>query len=205
MADKRADKRADKKADKKLPSTFVNMVIALTLISVVSALALAFTYSVTKDAIAQVGAKETLKALHQVLPEFNNDPIKEKYALDNPEFKDIEFYPAKKDGQLVGTAVQTYSDNGYGGRISLMVGFDNTDKITSVAILKQSETPGLGNRMVEPSFKDQFNGKDPSTFKLKVKKDGGDVDAITAATITSRAFCDAVEKAYQAILKGGRK
>jgi electron transport complex protein RnfG len=192
-------------ANKKLPSTFANMVIVLTSISVVSALALAFTYSATKDAIAQVGVKRTLKALQQVLPEFNNDPTGEKYTVEEPEFKDMELYPARKDDQPVGTAVQTYSDNGYGGRILLMVGFDNAAKIIAISVLKQTETPGLGNKMVAPTFKDQFKGKDPSAFKMTVRKDGGEVDAISAATISSRAFCDAVDRAYRALLKGGRK
>ncbi|MDQ1353455.1 MAG: H+/Na+-translocating ferredoxin:NAD+ oxidoreductase subunit [Acidobacteriota bacterium] len=192
-------------ADKKLPSTFANMVIVLTLVSVISALALAFTYSVTKDAIAQVGVKRTLKALQDVLPEFNNDPVKEKYTLEDPEFKDIELYPARKDDQLVGTAVQTFSDNGFGGRIVLMVGFDAVARIRNISVLNQTETPGLGNKMTEPKFKDQFNGKDPSAFKMKVRKDGGEVDAISAATISSRAFCDAADRAYRALLNGGRK
>lgn len=192
-------------ADKKLPSTFANMVIVLTLVSVISALALAFTYSATKDAIAQVGVKRTLKALRDVLPEFNNDPVKEKYTLEDPEFKDIEFYPARKDDQPVGTAVQTFSDNGFGGRIVLMVGFDAAARIRNISVLNQTETPGLGNKMTGPKFKDQFNGKDPSVFNIKVKKDGGEVDAISAATISSRAFCDAADRAYRALLKGGRK
>ncbi|MCU0288308.1 MAG: RnfABCDGE type electron transport complex subunit G, partial [Acidobacteria bacterium] len=140
-------------SDKKLPSTFANMVIVLTLVSVVSALALAFTYSKTKDAIAQVGVKKTLKALQQVLPEFNNDPIGEKYILAGEEFKDIELYPAKKDGQLIGTAVQTFSNNGYGGRIILIVGFDNENKISGISVVQQTETPGLGNKMNDLSFK----------------------------------------------------
>jgi electron transport complex protein RnfG len=192
-------------ADKKLPSTFANMVLVLTLVSVISALALALTYSATKDAIAQVGVKRTLKALQDVLPEFNNDPVKEKYTLEDPEFKDIELYPASKDNQPVGTAVQTFSDNGFGGRILLMVGFDDAAKILGISVLKQTETPGLGNKMTEPKFKDQFKGKDPSLFDMKVKKDGGEVDAISAATISSRAFCDAMDRAYRALLKGGRK
>ncbi len=59
--------------------------------------------------------------------------------------------------------------------------------------------------MTEPKFKDQFNEKNPAEFALKVKKDGGPVDAITAATISSRAFCDAVQRAYNTLKKGGQK
>jgi electron transport complex protein RnfG len=192
---------------KKLPSTFLNMVMVLIIISLVSALALGFTYSVTKNAIAQVEVKRTLTALEQVLPEFNNNPNDEKYTLDDSDnkYKDLEIYPAKKDGQPIGTAVKTYSDKGFNERIWLMVGFDNHNKINKISVLKHKETPGLGNKMAEPRFKDQFNGKDPANFKLKVKKDGGDVDAISAATISSRAFCDAAERAYQALLAGGKK
>jgi electron transport complex protein RnfG len=86
-----------------------------------------------------------------------------------------------------------------------MVGFDNHNKIHKTKVLEQKETPGLGTKMKDPKFKKQFEGKDPAAFTLKVKKDGGQVDAISAATITSRAFCDAARRAYQALLKGGKK
>jgi len=187
---------ADKK---KLPSTFFNMVMVLTCIALVSALALGFTYSSTKDAIAQVEVKRTLKALEEVLPEFNNNPNDEKYILEDEAYKDMEFFPAKKDDQSVGIAVRTYSDNGFNERIWLMVGFTTDLKINAISVLKHKETPGLGTKMKEPKFKDQFNGKDPANFKLIVSKDGGQVDAISAATISSRAFCEATQKAYTAV------
>jgi electron transport complex protein RnfG len=190
---------ADKK---KLPSTFFNMVVVLTAIALASALALGITYSATKDAIAMVEVKRTLKALNKVMPGFDNNPYEERYTLDDEEYEDMEFFPAKKGGQSVGTAVRTYSDNGFNERIWLMVGFSADLKINSISVIKHKETPGLGTKMKEPKFKDQFNGKDPAAFKLKVKKDGGDVDAISAATITSRAFCDATEKAYFALKEG---
>jgi electron transport complex protein RnfG len=193
---------ADKKK-KKLPSTFANMLIVLSVISLVSALALGFTYSITKEPIEMVKVKRTLKALGNVLPGFNNSPDQEKYTLEG--FDGLEFYPAAKDGQLVGTAVKTYSDKGFNERIWLMVGFDSSNKINNIDVLEQKETPGLGTKMKEPKFKSQFPGKDPTSFRLKVKKDGGDVDAISAATISSRAFCDAVERAYRALLAGGKK
>lgn len=191
--------------NKKLPSTFPNMVIVLTLIALVSALALGFTYSGTKKAIAMVEVKRTLKALGEVLPEFNNSPDKEKYTLAGKDYKQLEFYPAKKDGQPVGTAVKTFSDSGFNERIWLMVGFDKDNKINRIAVLKHKETPGLGTKMKKARFKNQFNGKDPVRFKLKVKKDGGDVDGISAATISSRAFCEAAQKAYDALLQGDKK
>ena len=79
-----------------------------------------------------------------------------------------------------------------------MVGFNTNGDIVSISVLSHSETPGLGAKMTEPSFVSQFEGKNPASFKLAVKKDGGDIDAITASTITSRAYADAVQKACNA-------
>jgi electron transport complex protein RnfG len=129
-----------------------------------------------------------------VLPEFNNDPTTE--IIKEGE---LEIYPAKKDNVLVGYAVKTYTDKGFSGRFWLMVGFKMDGSLKDVSVLEQNETPGLGTKMKEPKFKNQFLGKIPGIFKLSVKKDGGDVDAITAATISSRAFCDAVQRGYDTI------
>ena len=85
--------------------------------------------------------------------------------------------------------------NGFGGKIELMVGMLQNGIINKVSVLSQAETPGLGANMVNDKFKGQFDGKDPQTFTLKVKKDGGDVDAITAATISSRAVSEAIQRA----------
>jgi electron transport complex protein RnfG len=86
-----------------------------------------------------------------------------------------------------------------------MAGFRPDGTIINISVLEQKETPGLGTKMTEPGFKDQFNEKNPAEFQLKVKKDGGPVDAITAATISSRAFCDAVQRAYNTLQKGVKK
>ena len=108
---------------------------------------------------------------------------------------------AEKNNKLVGVAVKTYSDKGYGGDISIMVGISPDGSIINTAVMSQKETPGLGTKMKEPKFKDQFKGKNPGSYILKVKKDGGNVDAITAATISSRAYCEAIEKAFNAFKK----
>lgn len=189
--------------NKKLPSTFLNMLIVLTVVALVSALALAFTYTATKEARELAKLKKTLKALEKVLPEFNNRPNDEKYSVNG--YDGLEFYPAQKNGNRVGTAIKTYSDAGFNERILIMVGFDTENKIINTWVVEQKETPGLGTKMKDPKFRAQFKGKDPLSYKIKVKKDGGEVDAITAATITSRAFCQAVELAYQALSKGEKK
>lgn len=86
-----------------------------------------------------------------------------------------------------------------------MAGFKPDGTIINITVLEHKETPGLGTKMTEPSFKDQFVDKNPGNYELKVKKDGGPVDAITAATISSRAYCDAVQRAYNTLKKGGIK
>ncbi len=93
-----------------------------------------------------------------------------------------------------GYAVEGRSGEGYGGDIVLMVGFKKDKKtVISYKVLQASETPGLGMKLKTPEFADQFSGKDGSA--LKVKKDGGDIEAITSATITSRAVCKAIADA----------
>jgi electron transport complex protein RnfG len=127
------------------------------------------------------------------------------YRLPTGEGDSLDIYPAKLNGEIVGFAVNTYTKKGFSGNISLMTGFKSDGTILNIAVLEQKETPGLGTKMNEPEFKEQFNGKNPAEFVLKVKKDGGPVDAITAATISSRAFCDAVWRAYNSLQKGGQK
>ena len=100
------------------------------------------------------------------------------------------------NGVFQGAAVKT-SEGGFGGKIDMMVGFLADGTIKGTSVLSHAETPGLGANMTG-KFKDQFVDKNPADFRLIVKKDGGDVDAITAATITSRAFSKAVDKAYKA-------
>jgi electron transport complex protein RnfG len=86
---------------------------------------------------------------------------------------------------------------GFGGPIAIKVGFDINGVIWNTKVLSQAETPGLGAKCVEPSFYDQFKGFNPAEKTLAVKKDGGDVDAITASTITSRAYADGLALAVK--------
>jgi len=170
------------------------MIMSLTFISLAMAAALGFVYTSTKGPIEQANQKKVVDAIAKVVPAFDNDPVKEQYAL----FADgdsVYFFPAKKGGVLVGTAVKTFTQKGFSGRINIMVGLLPDGTINKTEVLEQKETPGLGTLMKEPKFKDQFDGKNPVDFKLMVKKDGGDVDAITAATISSRAYCDALQRA----------
>jgi electron transport complex protein RnfG len=189
----------------KTESTFRNMVLSLTLISLVASACLGFVYVMTKEPIELSLLNKKLNAIKQVVPDFTNNPNEDMFRLPTGDGDSLDIYPAKKDGEIIGYAVNTYTKTGFAGNISLMAGFKPDGTIISISVLEQKETPGLGTKMNEPGFKDQFNNKNPSEFRLKVKKDGGPVDAITSATISSRAFCDAVQRAYNTIQKGGLK
>lgn len=180
----------------KRKSSFINMVITLFLVAAVAALALGGVYTVTKEPIAIAKQKKLEAAIKSVLPEF--DTIKEAKFID-PEGKDsLTFYYAFKNGEEIGAAIKTYTMEGFSGKIELMVGLLADGTINNTAVLAHKETPGLGDKMdvSKSDFPLQFKGKNPNDFKLDVTKDGGNVDAITAATISSRAFCDALDRAY---------
>lgn len=190
----------------KVESNFKNMTLTLLVISFIASAALGLVYQSTKEPIAKAQMSKINSAIEAVVPEFNNQPFEESFTAD-VDGGTLTFYPAKKDGQLVGTAVKTFSNNGFSGLIELMIGFMPDGSIYKIAVVSHKETPGLGDKMEssKSNFSLQFEGKNPDTFKVKVKKDGGDVDAITASTISSRAYCDAVMRAYNALKEGGKK
>jgi electron transport complex protein RnfG len=191
----------------KKESTLMNMIIALFVITFVASASLGLVYQVTKEPIAAARLAKKMEAIQNVVPEFNNQPSTEEYKIAAENGDSLTFYPAKKDGELVGTAVESNTNLGFSGEIKIMVGFLPDGTIKDVAVLEHKETPGLGDKMErkKSDWSVQFQGKNPANFKIAVKKDGGDVDAITASTISSRAFCDAVERAYKTFLKGGEK
>ena len=191
---------------KTIESTFWTMTITLLVVTVVSAGLLAYINKLTKGPIKEAELKGQRIALQQVLPAFDNDPIKQSDTIPSDiqgSAYDLVVFPAYKNGKLVGVAIKTFTLKGFAGRFDVMVGFLPDGTIYNSQVLEYSETPGLGSK-IDPKksdFSKQFRGKNPATFKLKVKKDGGDVQAITAATISSRAYCDALQRAYLAFKK----
>jgi len=183
----------------KLESTMRNMILSLFLISAVMSAALAYVYLLTKDQIELSKKLKEVNAIKAVLPEFTNDPTQTKLEIDG-----LTIYTAQKDQDTIGYAVKSTTNKAFSGTFTIMVGFLPDGTINNVEIIDQKETPGLGDK-IKTKWKDQFKSKNPRTFKMKVKKDGGEVDAITAATISSRAFCDAIDKAYKIIKKGGEQ
>ena len=186
---------------KNLESTFINMAIVLVSIAFLSSASLAYVYKLTKDKIEVSKKSKQLEAIKEViLPDYGNSPSEEMYKIKIEEGGELECYPAKQNGELKSVAVKTYTKNAFGGEMWLMVGMLPDGTINKISVIDQKETPGLGTKVTEESFTSQFVGKNPNSYKLKVKKDGGDVDAITAATISSRAVCDAIERAYKAFV-----
>ena len=185
----------------KLKSTLPNIILSLTAVCVLAGTALAATNNYTEKTIAAAMEVELQNAIKKVVPEFDNNPADDKYkavaAGDS-----LTIYPAKKSGKTIGYAIESYTKDGFSGLIRIMVGFDSEGKLHNFSVLEHNETPGLGSKMQEwfSTDKNRQNilGRDMTKGSLKVTKDGGDIDAITASTITSRAFLDAVNLAYAA-------
>lgn len=188
---------------KKLESTFLNMVLSLVLIAVVAAAGLAGIYSLTKEKIDDQQNQKRQAAIREVvLPnaeatveiQITSDTIREE-----ENGKQWVIHNIHQDGQFIGAAVET-SGTGFGGEQKLMVGFNPEGEIINYTVLEHQETPGLGDK-ISNWFKTEKGNQDIRGRKggeLLVKQDGGDVDAITAATISSRAFLKAIREAYSA-------
>ncbi len=184
--------------DKKNP-TIAQMVIVLLLIAVVCSAGVAAVYDATKDTIQKQKEQKEQASLTLVLPEHDNDPTKDMVTI---KLNDAEYqcYVAKKGDAPVGYAVKAGNMSGYNGHVEVLTGFKPDGTIINTQATVLAETPGLGQKAIEPKYHDQFNEKNPKAFRLTVKKDGGDVDAISAATITSRAYAHAVQTAYDALM-----
>lgn len=179
------------------------MFISLSLICLTVALLLAQVNRLTAEPIAEAKAMKLQNAIREVVPPFDNDPVAEAYRMPDNSGDSLLVYPAKSGDELVGFAINSFSGNGFSGTIRIMVGFDMAHEIVNYAVLQHAETPGLGAKMTD-WFRESTKpgqsivGRDLSQGMLSVTKDGGEVDAITASTITSRAFMEAVNRAYSA-------
>lgn len=179
-----------------MESSLKNMVLVLFTITLLSSAAVGGVYMLTEEPIAQAKELAVKDALAQVLPQFEATTQQSIEVNQLP----IVAHTATIAGETVGYAVESISKNGFGGAVRLMVGFDTEGKILNINVLEQKETPGLGTKMADEgnvllaSLKD----KNAAEVNMTVKKDGGDIDALTAATISSRAYAEAVAIAYEA-------
>ncbi len=174
---------------------------ALLIICLIATALLAGTNLITSEKI-ELNAVETEKMSRMlVLPEGKS--YGEVTVLENG----ITYCQGTDDsGNQVGY-VFTAGAKGYGGTVSVMVGLDNEGTITGVEILSHAETPGLGANAVKPDFKERFIGKNGELTVNKTSNDGQNIQAITAATITSKAVTNAVNSITAAFeelnLRGG--
>ena len=183
-------------------SSFKNMTVCLFAICIVCSSLLAGVYALTKAPIDAAAKAKNEAAIMEVLPA-GAVTIEEERTVDFDGASYTYNLAYDQQGNTVGCAVNV-SPVGFGGPIVIKVGFDANGVICNTKVLSQAETPGLGAKCVEPAFSEQFKGWNPSARKLSVKKDGGDVDAITASTITSRAYADGLALAvnvFEAIAK----
>lgn len=189
---------------KKLESSLKNMLLVLTGVTIIAVGLLAYVNELTKEPIAAANMKTLNGALKSVVPAFTNNPVAECDTIfeekNGKKLVQYIVYPAKNGDQLVGTAVQATS-LGFGGEIKVLVGFDSEGKIYDYSLLSHVETPGLGSKAdiwFKKGNKGDIVGMNPGATPLVVKNDGGQIDAITASTITTRAFLNAVNAAYAA-------
>lgn len=193
-----------------MKNKFLKNCLALFVITLVAGVSLAFVNEVTKEPIAKAQDKARLEAYEVVYPnaEFkvmdNSDEILkasskslEKENLSQCSVDDV-LSVTDKNGNLIGYVFSATSPSGYGGDIKVAIGVSNkTNKITGFTVLSHSETAGLGAKATEDEFKSQFIGK--SANGINYTKNGAsndtEIDALSGATITSNAVCEAVDSA----------
>jgi len=164
----------------------LGLVASLTVIAAVCAAVLAYVNDLTKGPIAEMKVKQEQDAVRAVMPP----------GVTSIEKADGYFVGKGADGKELGYAATGLDPKGYGGDIVLMVGFEKDRKtLVCYKTLVATETPGLGMKLGTPEFADQFRGKDAT--QLKLKKKGGQIEAITSATITSKAVLRAIADAQK--------
>jgi Na+-translocating ferredoxin:NAD+ oxidoreductase subunit G len=184
------------------------LTFSLALIASVAAALLGGVYLLTQEPIEAALQAKTNAALGEVLPAFNNRPGEETERIDG-----VTFYIGRTDGKISGIAGETVTPKGYNGNITVLAGLTPDGTITTVLVTRQAETPGLGTVVCERKRQktlsglikgeketglppnpvlDQFSGMKAEEAPWRVKKDGGQIDAVTGATVTSRAVTEAV-------------
>ena len=179
----------------------IRMIVVLTVISFVMGLTLSLVESVTREPIEYSRLKFVKgPAILSILTDYDNDPIKDykkDVSLKSPDGTLIHksLFPAKKNGKPFAVAFEV-SGRGYHGKLGIMIGIEiKSEKLLGMRVMTHSETPGLGARAVEPEFYKQFSGL--SLKDVALKDNGGKINAITGATITSQGVISAVRKGIE--------
>ena len=183
-----------------MKNSLKNMVLSLGLITLIGSAAVGYVYRLTQEPIANAKHARVISTLATVLPPFEGQPVADTVEVNGAK---VVVFTALADGAVVGYAVESTTQRGFGGEIRLMTGFTPAGEIIRIEVLGHTETPGFGDKIEsgKSDFAVQFRGRTPGgDFNMSVRRDGGDVDAITASTVSSRAFIDAVQRAYDAFL-----
>lgn len=186
----------------------LRVVLVLVAIAMFSAVLLAWVNRVTREPIAENKKAETKRAIAVVLSGLSTYSYPETPLEMSVDESPVHYFPATDEaGQTLGYALIVKGPNGFSNDFDMMVGVDSTGRVIDTYVLDHKETPGLGDGMTKEKFKSQFRGRSLAGTRWRVKKDGGDIDALTAATITSRAFTRGVQRALTAFgrLKEGSK
>lgn len=175
------------------------MILSLGIITIVAGALLGGMYAITKEPIAEAESRQLTASIAEVAPKFDNSPEADKDSVVL-EGKKFIIYPALENGVLTGAAVLGTTMEGFSGEVTVLCGFEADGTVKDFRVIRHAETPGLGAKMEEwfhdPTGARSVIGKNPSVEKFVVSKDGGDIDAITAATISSRAFLGVMRNAY---------
>ena len=174
---------------------------AMFIVALISSILLTLVHNLTQQPIKEAKDKLISDGINEVIiTKFDNNPFAEKITLrrDNTRYT---IYPARDKGYVTSIVMNSFSNNGFGGRIDIIVGFLLDGTVSGYKVISHKETPGLGSKINEEAFKQQVVGKNPSSKTFKVRQDGGEIDAVTGATISSRALIDAIQKAYNGYLK----
>lgn len=189
----------------------LSMVMTLIVVCSLAALALAAVSEITRAPIAEAKRRKKLEAIQYVLPQkaqpdgvktppeplFANNPSADALIVKLDGDSEIEVYPARDaEGKFIALAIPISDPKGYGGQIKMMIGLDASGKVIRISLLEHKETPGLGDAIGKDKFLGPLLAQDAQSLVWKVKKDKGGVDAITAATISSRAALRAISSAF---------
>lgn len=185
---------------RKIKSTFLNMTVIMTAVAIISAAAVTYVYQLTLPAVTENMKKAEVEAISDIFgDEFDNNPIAEKTAVPMKKgIKELNIYPLRKQDMIYAIAVKSYTNKGFGGELEIMTGFYIDGTMAGYKVLNHKETPGLGSKIMENEFISQFIGLKIEGGKLKLRKEGGQIDGITSATISSKALLDAVNNAKKA-------
>jgi electron transport complex protein RnfG len=183
-------------------SDIVKMIVVLTAICLLSAFALTALRNGLEARIVQQEEFYVLgPAVNELLPDATNDPVAQAFSAE-VDGETWRMYPWLENGKCRAVAVRSTGKGGYGGDVQLLTAFDlQTSKILGVRVTAHQETPGVGSRAADPSYLRVYAGRgiSPGT-QIALKKNGGEIDAVSGATFTSTAVADGVNRATQFVL-----